>query len=239
LASNSTPLLKVENLAVSYGQIRALKGVSLDVMPGEIVVLIGANGAGKTSLLESVLGINAQVTGSVMFDGVSIRGHSADRNVRAGLCLVPEGRGVFASMTVLDNLLLGAHHNMRNVTANLKRVYEWFPILLQRRDQVARTLSGGERQMLALGRALMSAPRLIMVDEPSIGLAPIIVNDIFAMLEKLNTEGYTILLSEQNAFKALQCAHRGYVLETGTVTLAGSSDQLLNDPGVKAAYLGA
>ena len=239
MASNSTPLLKVENLAVSYGQIRALKGVSLDVMPGEIVVLIGANGAGKTSLLESVLGINAQVTGSVMFDGVSIRGHSADRNVRAGLCLVPEGRGVFASMTVLDNLLLGAHHNMRNVTANLKRVYEWFPILLQRRDQVARTLSGGERQMLALGRALMSAPRLIMVDEPSIGLAPIIVNDIFAMLEKLNTEGYTILLSEQNAFKALQCAHRGYVLETGTVTLAGSSDQLLNDPGVKAAYLGA
>jgi branched-chain amino acid transport system ATP-binding protein len=239
LASNSTPLLKVDNLAVSYGQIRALKGVSLEVMPGEIVVLIGANGAGKTTLLESVLGINAQVTGSVLFDGASIRGHPADRNVRAGLCLVPEGRGVFASMTVLDNLLLGAYHNMRNVTANLKRVYEWFPILQQRRDQVARTLSGGERQMLAIGRALMSAPRLIMVDEPSIGLAPIVVNDIFAMLKKLNMEGYTILLSEQNAYKALQCAHRGYVLETGTICLSGTAQQLLNDHSCREAYLGA
>jgi branched-chain amino acid transport system ATP-binding protein len=229
----------VDNLAVSYGHIRALKGVSLDVMPGEIVVLIGANGAGKTTLLESVLGITTQVSGGVFFDGASIRGVAADRNVRAGLCLVPEGRCVFASMSVLDNLLLGAHYNMRNVNANLKRVYEWFPILHERRDQVTRTLSGGERQMLAMGRALMSAPRLIMVDEPSIGLAPIVVNDIFAMLKRLNAEGYTILLSEQNAYKALKCAHRGYVLETGTVTLSGSSEQLLNDPGVKAAYLGA
>ena len=235
----AAPLLKVDNLAVSYGQIRALKGVSLEVRTGEIVVLIGANGAGKTTLLESVLGINAQVSGGVLFAGASIRGHAADRNVRAGLCLVPEGRGVFASMTVLDNLLLGAHNNMRNVHAHLQRVYDWFPILRERRDQVARTLSGGERQMLAIGRALMSAPRLIMVDEPSIGLAPIVVNDIFAILKKLNGEGYTILLSEQNAWKALHCAHRGYVLETGTVTLSGTSDQLLNDPGVKAAYLGA
>ena len=150
----------------------------------------------------------------------------SDRNVRAGLCLVPEGRGVFASMSVLDNLLLGAHHNMRNVARNLERVYEWFPILRTRRDQVARTLSGGERQMLAIGRALMSAPKLIMIDEPSIGLAPIVVNDIFAILTRLNHEGYTILLSEQNAFKALKCAHRGYVLETGSVTLAGSAEQL-------------
>ncbi len=233
------PLLSITSLCVSYGHIRALKGVSLEVNRGEIVVLIGANGAGKTTLLESVLGINAQVTGSVVFDGKSIRGRAADRNVRAGLCLVPEGRGVFASMSVLDNLLLGAHNNMRNVTAHLNRVYEWFPILRKRRDQVARTLSGGERQMLAIGRALMSAPRLIMVDEPSIGLAPIVVNDIFAILKKLNAEGYTILLSEQNAYKALQCAHRGYVMETGLVTLAGSSERLLNDPGVKAAYLGA
>jgi branched-chain amino acid transport system ATP-binding protein len=142
-------------------------------------------------------------------------------------------------MTVLDNLLLGAHHNMRNVARNLARVYEWFPILKERRDQVARTLSGGERQMLAIGRALMSAPKLIMIDEPSIGLAPIVVNDIFAILTRLNREGYTILLSEQNAYKALKCAHRGYVLETGTVSLTGSAEQLLNDPGVRAAYMGA
>ena len=142
-------------------------------------------------------------------------------------------------MNVLDNLLLGAHHNMRNVTQNLRRVFDWFPILEKRKDQIARTLSGGERQMLAIGRALMSAPKLIMVDEPSIGLAPIVVNDIFAILTRLNKEGYTILLSEQNAYKALKCAHRGYVLETGTVTLSGSAEQLLNDPGVKEAYLGA
>ena len=202
-------------------------------------MLIGANGAGKTTLLETVLGINAPLAGEITFEGAAVGGVQADRNVRAGLCLVPEGRGVFASMSVLDNLLLGAHHNMRNATRNLTRVYEWFPILKERRDQVARTLSGGERQMLAIGRALMSAPKLIMIDEPSIGLAPIVVNDIFGILTRLNREGYTILLSEQNAYKALKCAHRGYVLETGTVTLTGSAEQLLNDPGVKAAYLGA
>jgi len=159
--------------------------------------------------------------------------------VRAGICLVPEGRGVFASMTVMDNLLLGAHHNMGNVPKNLRRVFDWFPILEKRKAQVARTLSGGERQMLAIGRALMSAPRLIMVDEPSIGLAPIVVNDIFKILVMLNREGYTILLSEQNANKALKCAHRGYVLETGTIALSGTTAELLADPGVRAAYLGA
>ncbi|MCX6071194.1 MAG: ABC transporter ATP-binding protein [Chloroflexi bacterium] len=239
MAQNEPALLKVESLSVSYGHIQALKSASLEVYPGEIVVLIGANGAGKTTLLETVLGINAQVTGSVTFDGRSIRGVSADRNVRSGICLVPEGRGVFASMSVLDNLLLGAHHNMRNVSKNLRRIYDWFPILEKRRDQIARTLSGGERQMLAIGRALMSAPRLIMVDEPSIGLAPIVVNDIFAILTRLNREGYTILLSEQNAYKALKCAHRGYVLETGSLTLSGTAGELLNDPGVRQAYLGA
>jgi branched-chain amino acid transport system ATP-binding protein len=242
LGRTETPaaaLLAVKDLSVSYGHIRALKGASIDVFPGEIVVLIGANGAGKTTLLESVLGINPLVSGTVTFQGVSIAGASADRNVRAGLCLVPEGRGVFASMSVLDNLLLGAHNNMHNVSKNLRRVYEWFPILDKRKAQIARTLSGGERQMLAIGRALMSAPKLIMVDEPSIGLAPIVVNEIFSILSRLNGEGYAILLSEQNAYKALKCAHRGYVLETGTVTLSGSAEQLLNDPGVKAAYLGA
>jgi len=239
LASTNAPLLKVENISVSYGHVSALRGASLEVRSGEIVVLIGANGAGKTSLLETVLGINPVTTGRVEFEGSLISGVSADRNVRSGLCLVPEGRGVFASMSVLDNLLLGAHHNMRNVGKNLARVYEWFPILEKRKWQIAKTLSGGERQMLAIGRALMSAPKLIMVDEPSIGLAPIVVNDIFSILCRLNREGYSILLSEQNANKALKCANRGYVMETGVVTLQGTAEQLLNDPGVKAAYLGA
>jgi branched-chain amino acid transport system ATP-binding protein len=239
LAPNKTPLLSVDNLSVSYGHINALKGASLQVFPGEIVVLIGANGAGKTTLLETVLGINTLVSGSINFNGASIGGLNADRNVRAGLCLVPEGRGVFSSMNVLDNLLLGAHHNMRNMARNLRRIFDWFPILEERRNQIARTLSGGERQMLAIGRALMSAPKLIMVDEPSIGLAPIVVNDIFTILSRLNHEGYAILLSEQNAYKALKCAHRGYVLETGAVTLSGTAEELLNDPGVKEAYLGA
>ncbi len=237
--ARSEVLLKVEDLSVSYGHVNALRGVSIEVRAGEIVVLIGANGAGKTTLLETVLGINTPAKGKIRFAGSSITGVSADRNVRDGLCLVPEGRGVFASMSVLDNLLLGAHHNMHNVPRNLQRVYEWFPVLKNRKDQVARTLSGGERQMLAIGRALMSAPRLIMVDEPSIGLAPIVVNDIFSILTGLNKEGYTILLAEQNAYKALTCAHRGYVLETGVVSLSGKARALLDDPGVKAAYLGA
>jgi branched-chain amino acid transport system ATP-binding protein len=238
-ATAREPLLKVEHLSVSYGHVNALKDASLEVFPGEICVLIGANGAGKTTLLESVLGINTLKSGSIVFEGKEIGGVPADRNVRAGLCLVPEGRGVFASMTVLDNLLLGAHHNMRNAPAGLDRAFAWFPILARRKKQIAKTLSGGERQMLAIARALMSAPRLILVDEPSIGLAPIVVNDIFSILKKLNGEGYTILLSEQNANKALKCAHRGYVLETGTVTLSGTAERLLADPGVREAYLGA
>ena len=233
------PLLEVEHLSVSYGHVNALRDASLEVFAGEIVVLIGANGAGKTTLLESVLGINTPRSGSIVFDGREIGGVAADRNVRAGICLVPEGRGVFASMNVLDNLLLGAHNNMRNVPTSLRRVFEWFPILAERKNQIARTLSGGERQMLAIGRALMSAPRLIMVDEPSIGLAPLVVSDIFSILKRLNGEGYTILLSEQNANKALRCAHRGYVLETGTIALTGTAERLLSDPGVREAYLGA
>jgi len=236
---SKVPLLAVENISVSYGQVKAVKQASLAVFPGEIVVLIGANGAGKTTLLETILGINTPISGAIRFMGKDITGNPADRNVRAGLCLAPEGRGVFASMSVLDNLLLGAHHNMRNVGKNLRRVYDWFPILEQRKDQIARTLSGGERQMLAIGRALMSAPRLVMVDEPSLGLAPKVVNDIFNILSMLNREGYTMLLSEQNAHKALKCAHRGYVLGTGSVSLSGTAQQLLNDPGVREAYLGA
>ena len=232
-------LLTIDRVSVSYGQVNALKHVSVEVFRGEIVVLIGSNGAGKTTLLETALGIHKPSTGAIRFKDNAIDGGAVDRNVRNGICLVPEGRGVFASMTALDNLLLGAHHNIRNAARHLQRVYGWFPILQHRRDQIARTLSGGERQMLAIGRALMSSPELIMVDEPSIGLAPIVVNDIFNILRMLNREGYTILLSEQNANKALRCAHRGYVLETGTVTLNGTAEQLLNDPGVREAYLGA
>jgi branched-chain amino acid transport system ATP-binding protein len=237
--ASSEVLLRIEKLSVSYGHIKALREVSLEVRRGEIVVLIGANGAGKSTLLQTSLGINKPDSGEIHFKGRPIAGLSADRTVRGGICLVPEGRGVFASMSVLDNLLLGAHHNLRNVAANLKRVYQWFPILESRKHQVARTLSGGERQMLAIGRALMSAPELIMVDEPSLGLAPIVVNGIFDILVNLNKEGYTILLSEQNAYKSLKVAHRGYVLETGKVTLSGSAAQLLDDPGVRAAYIGA
>jgi branched-chain amino acid transport system ATP-binding protein len=235
----SDVLLKVEDLAVSYGHVEALRGVSLEVREGEIVVLIGANGAGKSSLLEAVLGINRPAAGSIAFKGRPIGGLPADRVVRGGISLVPEGRGVFAAMTVLDNLLLGAHHNLAKAGANLARVFEWFPVLGQRRAQLARTLSGGERQMLAIGRSLMAAPSMIMIDEPSIGLAPIVVNTIFEIIVHLNREGYTILLSEQNAYKALKCAHRGYVLETGTVTLSGTAAELLGDPGVREAYLGA
>ena len=224
---------------MAYGHINALNEVSLQVHRGEIVALIGANGAGKTTLLETTLGINPPLQGVITFVDKPIGGLPADRNVRAGLCLVPEGRGVFASMSVYDNLLLGAHHNMKNVDKNLNRVYTWFPRLEERRKQIARTLSGGERQMLAIARAMMSAPVLIMVDEPSLGLAPIIVNDIFSILIHLNSEGFTILLSEQNAYKSLKCAHRGYVLETGRIILSGTSEQLLNDPGVREAYIGA
>ncbi len=237
--AQNDPLLKIENLSVSYGHINALTGVNLEVNRGEIVVLIGANGAGKTTLLETSLGIVAPRAGTITFKGKAIGGLPADRNVRSGICLVPEGRGVFASMSVLDNLLLGAHHNMKNVSRNLERAYSWFPRLEERKGQIARTLSGGERQMLAIGRALMSAPDLIMVDEPSLGLAPIVVNDIFDILVNLNQEGYTILLSEQNAYKSLKCAHRGYVLETGSVVLSGPAEQLLNNPGVREAYIGA
>ncbi len=232
-------LLAVENVSVSYGHVKALTNASLQVFKGEIVVLIGANGAGKTTLLETVLGINTPRSGKILFRGKPIGGVAVDRNVRAGICLVPEGRGIFASMSVLDNLLLGAHNNTDNAAKHQDRVYEWFPILRKREHQIARTLSGGERQMLAIARALMSSPELIMVDEPSIGLAPIVVSDIFKILTMLNQEGYTILLSEQNANKALKCAHRGYVLETGTVALSGTATQLLNDPGVRQAYLGA
>ena len=231
--------MEIKDLSVSYGHVRALKKANVIVNEGEIVVLVGANGAGKTTVLETVLGINEPEEGDIVFLGKSIAGEPADKNVRKGVFLVPEGRGVFPSMNVTDNLLLGAHHNLHKAAENMERVFDSFPILGERRDQTAGTLSGGERQMLAIGRALMSNPKLIMVDEPSIGLAPIIVNDIFEILIGLNKKGYSILLSEQNANKALKSADRGYVLETGNVVLSGTAEELLVDPAVRSAYLGA
>jgi len=229
----------VKNLSVSYGHINALKGVDINVKAGEIVVLIGANGAGKTSLLETILGVNNVDEGSILFKGEDITNKSADRIVRSGMFLVPEGRGVFSSMSVSDNLLLGAHHNLKGSKDKMDYVFSSFPILKDRRTQVAGTLSGGERQMLAIARALMSSPDMILVDEPSIGLAPKIVNDIFDILTKLNSEGYSILLSEQNVYKALKCAHRGYVMETGNILLGAASEDLLDNPEIRKAYLGA
>jgi len=239
LEQKNNTILQVTGLEVSYGHVRALKGVDLEIKQGEIVVLVGANGAGKTTLMETVLGVNKIQHGDIRFKGQSIVGKAADKNVRDGMFLVPEGRGVFSSMTVTDNLLLGAHHNLKDADDKMKRVFESFPILADRRNQVAKTLSGGERQMLSIARALMSSPELIMIDEPSIGLAPIIVNDIFEIITNLNKEGYSILLSEQNVYKALKCAHHGYVMETGTIVLSGTAEELLNDPGIREAYLGA
>ncbi len=232
-------ILSVENLSVNYGHVKALKNIDLELKKGEIVVLVGANGAGKTTIMETVLGANVPENGKITYKGKDITNTSVDKNVRSGMFLVPEGRGVFSSMTVLDNLLLGAHHNLSQSDKKLELVYDSFPVLGNRKNQVAGTLSGGERQMLAIARALMSSPDMIMVDEPSIGLAPIIVNDIFEILVNLNKEGYTILLSEQNVYKALKIAHRGYVLETGNIIKSGTSEELLNDPAVKEAYLGA
>jgi len=237
--SEDSNILEVKNLSVSYGHINALKGVDIEVKTGEIVVLIGANGAGKTSLLETILGVNDISGGSILFKGEDITKNTADRIVRSGIFLVPEGRGVFSSMTVTDNLLLGAHHNLKGAKNKMDYVFSSFPILRDRRTQVAGTLSGGERQMLAIARALMSSPDMILVDEPSIGLAPKIVNDIFEILTKLNSEGYSILLSEQNVYKALKCAHRGYVMETGKIVLGAASEDLLDNPEIRKAYLGA
>lgn len=231
--------LKVENLSVSYGQVKALRNVSLEVKKGEIVVLVGSNGAGKTSIMETILGMNTPDTGKIVFEDTDITKSAVDKNVRRGMTLVPEGRGVFSSMSVLDNLLLGAHHELKEAGKKLEFVFDSFPVLGERKSQVAGTLSGGERQMLAIARALMSSPDMIMVDEPSIGLAPIVVNNIFDILVNLNKEGYSILLSEQNVYKALKCAHRGYVLETGQVVKEGKAEDLLNDPVIREAYLGA
>lgn len=232
-------ILKVDNIFVSYGHVQALKGVSLEVKKGEIVVLVGSNGAGKSTIMETILGVNQTKKGSIFFNNKNITNLSSDKIVRSGVFLVPEGRGVFSTMSVMDNLLLGAHHDLKNAKSKMSYVFELFPILGERKNQISRTLSGGERQMLSIARALMSDPEMIMVDEPSIGLAPKIVNDIFSILNNLNKEGYSILLSEQNVNKALKLAHRGYVLETGNIVINGTSEELLNNSAIRKAYLGA
>ena len=231
-------ILKIEHLSVKYGPIKAIKKVNLEVSQGEFVALIGANGAGKTSLLKAILGIQKAESGNILFLGNDITREATDKIVSLGICLIPEGRIIFSSMTVLENLQLGAYHNPSDFDENLKRVFNCFPILQKRSSQIAGTLSGGEQQMLSMGRALISKPKLILVDEPSLGLAPKIVTEIFDILLELNREGYSILLAEQNAKKALECSHRCYVMETGEIALEGASYKLVDNAKVRQAYLG-
>ena len=232
-------LLKVENINVYYGAIHAIKDVSFHVDEGEIVTLIGANGAGKTTTLQTISGLLRSKTGSITFEGHNISAVRADKLVTHGLAQVPEGRRIFLQMTVEENLEMGAYTQPSSgVAQDLEKVFDLFPRLKERRRQVAGTLSGGEQQMLAMGRALMSHPRLLMLDEPSMGLAPILVEQIFEIIQSLNRNGSTILLVEQNAQMALSVAHRGYVLETGKIVTTGTGAELIQSPEIKRAYLG-
>ena len=233
-------LLKVEDLVVSYGSIEALHGISLNVRPGEIVTLIGANGAGKSTLLRSISGIVPVQKGRIFLDGQDLRTVPAHRIVELGLAHVPEGRGIFANLTVTENLKLATwiRKDKSKLDADYERVFAIFPRLKERKDQLAGTLSGGEQQMLAVGRALMTGGRLLLLDEPSMGLAPVLVQEIMQTIRAINATGTTVLLVEQNARQALKVANRGYVLETGNLALAGSAEELMNNTRVKAAYLG-
>ena len=236
----SEPLLSLSAVHTSYGNIEALHGIDLVVHPGEIVCLIGANGAGKTTTLMSISGCVKTRSGTIRFDGKDITQMPSDRIVRLGLAQSPEGRKIFPRLTVLENLEMGAfiRDDKAGIAADIERVIALFPILGERRHQAGGTLSGGEQQMLAVGRAMMSRPKLLLLDEPSLGLAPLIVLKIFEVIKTLNAEGTTILLVEQNARMALRHSHRGYVLETGAITMADKADVLLADPRVQAAYLG-
>jgi len=239
------PFLKVESLRVNYGAINALRGISFEVGKGEIITLIGANGAGKTTILHSISNIIKKTSGAVVFDGKDISAISPDKIVASGLVQVPEGRRVFANMSVRDNLEMGAY-TRRSVTPterqgirnDMENVFATFPRLKERIKQMAGTLSGGEQQMLAMGRALMARPRLLLLDEPSMGLAPILVDEIFSIIKGINETGTTVLLVEQNAYKALAVASRAYVLETGEIVKSGDAADLIKDQAVKAAYLG-
>ena len=231
-------MLKVENLNVYYGKIHAISDVSFEVHPGEIVSLIGANGAGKTTTLHTISGLLRSTTGSITFDGKNISQAEPHKLIRLGLSHVPEGRHVFLHMTVLENLEMGAYTLKKVSDEDLERVYSLFPRLEERKNQVAGTLSGGEQQMLAMGRAIMAHPKLLMLDEPSMGLSPILVDQIFSIIKDLHSIGTTILLVEQNAGKALQISDRAYVLESGRIVLSGTGKELAASSEIKKAYLG-
>ncbi len=233
-------MLKIENLHVAYGGIQALRGISLEVPDGKIVTLIGANGAGKSTTLRTITGLVKAQSGSIQWNGEELLGRSIDRIISSGIAMSPEGRRVFPDMTVLENLKIGAYlrKDRGEIEKDIKWVYELFPRLEERSWQLAGTLSGGEQQMLAVGRALMSRPKLMMLDEPSLGLAPLVVQDIFSIIGEINRQGVTILLIEQNANMALKIADLAYVLETGNITLSGTGAELLADEKVKEAYLG-
>lgn len=233
-------MLEINDLEVCYGVIRAIKGVSFEVNQGEVIALIGANGAGKTTILHTITGLIPAEKGSILFDGKELTKTPAHKIVSMGMAHVPEGRRVFAQLSVLENLKLGAYtrKNKAEIEESLQMVYDRFPRLEERKNQVAGTLSGGEQQMLAMGRALMSKPRIILMDEPSMGLSPLLVSEIFDIIKVISEGGTTVLLVEQNAKKALSIADRAYVLETGNITLSGKASDLMNDDSVKKAYLG-
>jgi len=234
----SKNLLEVKDLNVSYGGIRAVKGISFEVPEGEVVTLIGANGAGKSSTLRSIVGLEKPAHGSILFEGKELSGMGTEQIVTTGITLVPEGRRVFPNLSVLENLKIGAYQRKDSLEEDIQWIYGLFPRLKERSWQMAGTLSGGEQQMLAIGRALMSRPKLIMMDEPSLGLAPIVVQGVFDIIREINKQGVTILLVEQNANMALKAAHRAYVMETGQITLSGTGRELAENEQVKAAYLG-
>mgnify|MGYP003498051497 CR=1 FL=1 len=232
-------LLKVNTLKVAYGGIQAVKGISFEVRAGELVSLIGANGAGKTTTLKAITGLQPAAAGDIEYLGHSIKGQGSWDLVKQGLVMVPEGRGVFARMTITENLLMGAFVRRDNeIDADIEKVFAIFPRLKERRSQLAGTMSGGEQQMLAMGRALMARPKVLLLDEPSMGLSPILVDTIFEVVGDIHGRGTTILLVEQNASRALQIASRGYVMDSGEITMEGEGRKLLDDPRVRAAYLG-
>lgn len=235
----TTPLLEVQGLKVAYGGIQAVKGVSFEVREGELVSLIGANGAGKTTTLKAVTGVQAVADGEIRYMGRSIRGQGAWDLVRQGLVMVPEGRGTFTRMTIFENLQMGAFvRNDAQVQDDIDKVFAIFPRLKERARQLAGTMSGGEQQMLAMGRALMARPKLLLMDEPSMGLSPIMVDKIFEVVADIHARGTTVLLVEQNASRALTLANRGYVMDSGEITMGGPARELLSDPRVQEAYLG-
>jgi branched-chain amino acid transport system ATP-binding protein len=239
-ATTSPTLLKVTGLKVSYGGIQAVKGIDFEVREGELVTLIGSNGAGKTTTMKAITGTLPLNEGDIEYLGKSIKGKGAWDLVKQGLAMVPEGRGVFTRMTIIENLQMGAHirTDKPEIAVDMDKVFTIFPRLKERRDQLAGTMSGGEQQMLAMGRALMSRPKVLLLDEPSMGLSPIMVDKIFEVVREVYAQGVTVLLVEQNASRALQIADRGYVMESGLITMSGEAGKMLTDPKVRAAYLG-